>query len=104
MWSKNFSEEPIFSFEQNNDDYIYEAKFHPTNPSMFASIDGLGKLNIWDINTFTESPVFSKQISNEALNRMSWSEDGKRLALGETTGKISLFNVNKDVNNLKVAY
>jgi dynein intermediate chain len=96
LWSKNFSDAPIFTFDQN-DDYVYDAQFHPTNPSLFASCDGLGSLDFWDLNKDTEVPLFRYDTGKNALNKMSWSNDGKRLAVGDIAGKVSVFNVEKEV-------
>ena len=41
------------SFE-NNSDYIYDVQWSPTHPAVFASVDGEGRLDFWNINTDTE--------------------------------------------------
>jgi dynein intermediate chain len=84
---------------ENNDDYIYEAKFHATNPSLFGTVDGLGYLDLWDINLNYESPIFSKEISKGALTKLAWSDDSKRLSVGDSSGKIYIFNLNKCLTN-----
>jgi dynein intermediate chain len=85
-----------------NDDYVYDAKFHPTNPSLFACVDGLGKLDFWDLNKDVEVPVFRYDVGKYSLNKLAWSQDGKRLATGDINGKVSVFNVDKEVkyNNI----
>jgi dynein intermediate chain len=97
IWSKNFSESPIFSFDVN-DDYVYDAKFHPTNPSAFGCVDGLGKITLWDLNKDVEMPVFSQEIGKYSLNKMRWSNDGRRLIVGDINGKVSVFKVSKEVS------
>ena len=96
LWSKNFSESPLFTFD-NNDDYVYDAKFHPTNPSLFACVDGLGKLDFWDLNKDVEVPVCRYDVGKNSLNKMSWSTDGKRIAVGDISGKVSVLNIDKEV-------
>lgn len=88
---------PILSFENNND-YVYQARFHPFNPSLFCTVDGVGKLDMWDVNISTENPIISKEITKDALNKVSWSEDGKRVAMGDNRGKIYIYNCEKDVS------
>ena len=80
-----------------NDDYIYDAKFHPINPSLFASVDGQGRLDLWDVNKDTESPILSKEVGKDALNKVAWSSDGKRVAVGDINGKIIMYNLCKNV-------
>lgn len=96
LWSKNNPDSPLFTFDEN-DDYIYDAKFHPTNPSLFAQVDGLGNLDLWDINKDTEMRTFRYEVGKNSLNKLSWSHDGKRIAVGDITGKISILNVEKEV-------
>ena len=98
LWSKNFSGGPLLTFE-SNEDYIYQSKFHPQNPSLFGTVDGMGKLDLWDINISTESSIVNKDICKQALTKLDWSNDGKRLALGDSTGRIELFNVHKEIVN-----
>lgn len=51
---------PIASFDEA-DDYVYDVKWHPNHPAMFASVDGAGKFDVWNLNLDTEVgfPVFS---------------------------------------------
>lgn len=97
IWSKNFSDSPILTLE-NSEDYVYQSKFHPNNPSLLATVDGIGKFDMWDINYSYESPLYSTQLSNNALTKLAFSEDGgKRVSIGDANGKISLYNMHKDV-------
>jgi dynein intermediate chain len=99
LWMENYSHAPIITFDAN-DDYIYDCGFHPTNPSLFACVDGSGKLDFWDLNKDIECPVYRHDVGKCSLNQMSWSEDGKRIAVGDINGKISIYNVDKDVRKL----
>jgi dynein intermediate chain len=84
-----------------NDDYVYDAKWHPTNPSLFASADGLGNLDFWDLNKDSEVPNYRYPVSKTALNKLSWSHDGKKLAAGDISGKVSILNIDKELSNSK---
>lgn len=44
---------PIYSFDEA-DDYVYDVKWHPTHPALFATVDGSGKFDLWNLNTDTE--------------------------------------------------
>lgn len=96
LWSKNYPDAPLISFDQN-DDYIYDCKWHPNNPSIFTSIDGTGKLDFWDLNKDTEVPLFRYDVGKNALNKMAYSADGKRIAVGDIAGKVSIMNLEKEV-------
>lgn len=44
---------PLYSFEQA-DDYVYDVKWSPTHPALFASVDGGAKFDLWNLNADTE--------------------------------------------------
>lgn len=44
---------PIYSFDEA-DDYVYDVKWHPTQPALFGTVDGSGKFDLWNLNTDTE--------------------------------------------------
>lgn len=44
---------PLCSFE-NNSEYVYDVEWSPTHPAVFASVDGEGRLDFWNINSDTE--------------------------------------------------
>ncbi|KAL8272547.1 hypothetical protein Esti_003546 [Eimeria stiedai] len=47
LWSNKNLESPIVSFDA--DAYVYDAKWHPTSPAVFASTDGGGSLQVWNL-------------------------------------------------------
>ena len=95
LWSKSY-DSPIMTFDLI-DDYVYDLKWHPTNPSLFVSGDGGGKLDLWDLNKDSEAPIFRHEVGKDAINKLSWSADGKKLSLGDINGKIVIFNLEKEV-------
>ena len=44
---------PLCSFENNNE-YVYDVQWSPIHPALFASVDGEGRLDFWNINVDTE--------------------------------------------------
>lgn len=40
---------PLQSFEEA-DDYVFDARWHPQHPALFASVDGTGKFDLWNLN------------------------------------------------------
>ena len=51
---------PLYSFENAND-YIFDAKWSPVHPAMFASVDATGRVDIWNINQDTEVSSHSRK-------------------------------------------
>jgi hypothetical protein len=50
---------PLYSFEES-DDYVYDVRWHPTHPAVFASVNGVGRMDVWNLNIDTEvrsSPI-----------------------------------------------
>lgn len=97
LWLENNWSAPLLTFD-SNDDYIYDCKFHTTNPSLFACVDGSGKLDFWDLNKDVECPVYRHDVGKDSLNKLNWSDDGKRVAVGDINGKINILSLDKDVS------
>ena len=99
LWSTSRVNEPLCIFDQSND-YIYSCKWHPINPSVFVTGDGCGYIDYWDLNRDRENQVFRYEIG-VPINKLTWSQDGKKLAAGDADGKISVFNSDKDVYTVR---
>ena len=109
------SNAPIYTFESGQE-YVYDVQWSPVHPSVFASVDGDGYLDIWDINKDTESAVahkkaFENSVSanqaykdyddNRPLSCLRWSMDGRKIAIGDADGFVSIWNVDKSLYNPK---
>lgn len=44
---------PLYSFEDNAD-YVYDVMWSPVHPAIFAAVDGMGRLDLWNLNNDTE--------------------------------------------------
>lgn len=44
---------PLVNFEESTD-YIYDIKWHPSHPAIFAQVDGAGYFDLYDLNSDTE--------------------------------------------------
>ena len=100
LWSTSQPEEPLLTFTQSKD-YVYSVKWHPINPSLFATADGSGYIDLWDLNRDKELPTFRYNLK-KAINKLAWSSDGKKLAAGDINGHINIFSSEKDVLNVKI--
>lgn len=54
--------------EIQKDDAVYDAKWSPTRPAVFASVDGGGTLELWDLNENTDIPVARAWVSDRAAS------------------------------------
>jgi dynein intermediate chain len=48
LWNKKTAQQAVYSFEYTND-YVYDVKWCPTHPALFASGDGRGFLELWNL-------------------------------------------------------
>ena len=65
----------LYSFEDNGD-YVYDVEWSPINPALFATVDGMGKLDLWNLNNDTE--VLSLRI----IIRLKMYQNFKNLSEG----------------------
>lgn len=92
LWSLK-ENRPLYSFEDNGD-YVYDVAWSPQHPSLFAAVDGTGRLDLWNLNTDTEVATASIVVEGSpALNRVSWTQSGLHVTVGDDTGKIWVFDV-----------
>ena len=96
IWNKQNHSEPLITLE-NSDNYVYCCKWSPTHPSILAMGDGDGYLDIMDLNKDIESPKVHCKLGNNAINKICWTEDGKRITVGDNNGKIQLFGLDKQI-------
>ncbi|XP_067111472.1 cytoplasmic dynein 1 intermediate chain 1 [Osmerus mordax] len=91
LWSTKHNR-PLYSFEDNSD-YVYDVMWSPVHPALFASVDGMGRLDLWNLNNDTEVPTASVTIEGaSALNRVRWSAGGKEVAVGDSEGRVWVYD------------
>nr|SVE75042.1 EOG090X03UT [Daphnia dolichocephala] len=96
LWSLK-ENKPLYSFEDNGD-YVYDVAWSPIHPAVFATVDGMGRLDVWNLNQDTEVPVTSINVDgNPALNRVKWTQSGMNLTVGDDNGKIWLYEVGEQL-------
>lgn len=90
------------------EDLVYDAKWSPNKPSVFAAVTGAGELQVFDLLSDIEVPVAKispskNKLANSAnilpfkgLNKLAWEErQGKQIAVGGLDGVVSLFEVGR---------
>lgn len=106
--------EPIFDIQC---DYpVYDAAWSPICPELFASVDGSGRLSVWNVLNLmkkSETPVLSIAPQSVAtqqelvdgdqfkfadpLTKLRWDIDGKRIAVGSSFGEVTVFAFDKEI-------
>uniref|UniRef100_A0A8C5ARI4 Dynein cytoplasmic 1 intermediate chain 1 n=1 Tax=Gadus morhua TaxID=8049 RepID=A0A8C5ARI4_GADMO len=91
LWSTKHNK-PLYSFEDNAD-YVYDVMWSPVHPAVFAAVDGMGRLDLWNLNNDTEVPTASVTVEGaSALNRVRWSSGGKEVAVGDSEGRVWIYD------------
>ncbi|XP_064595198.1 cytoplasmic dynein 1 intermediate chain 2-like isoform X3 [Liolophura sinensis] len=100
LWSIK-EQKHIHSFEDNSD-YVYDVQWSPIHPALFASVDGMGRLDLWNLNSETEVPSATAAMENTvALNHCRWHESGHQIAAGDDLGRIYVYDVGEHIANPK---
>uniref|UniRef100_A0A672JFW2 Cytoplasmic dynein 1 intermediate chain 2-like n=1 Tax=Salarias fasciatus TaxID=181472 RepID=A0A672JFW2_SALFA len=96
LWSTK-NNKPLYSFEDNSD-YVYDVMWSPTHPALFACVDGVGHLDLWNLNNDTEVPTASVTVDgNPALNRVRWANSGREIAVGDSDGQVRVYEVGEQI-------
>lgn len=96
LWTTK-NNKPLYSFEDNSD-YVYDVMWSPTHPALFACVDGMGRLDLWNLNSDTEVPTASISVEgNPALNRVRWTHSGREIAVGDSEGQIVIYDVGEQI-------
>jgi len=99
LWMVKQHQFPVLSLD-NFEDYVYDVKWHPNHPATFASVDGEGHVDLWNLNQNVESPMARCENPNQrrlALNRCHWSVDGRKLVAGDSEGALSVYAVDRSI-------
>ncbi|XP_055995980.1 cytoplasmic dynein 1 intermediate chain 2-like isoform X13 [Ostrea edulis] len=92
----------LHSFEDNSD-YVYDVQWSPIHPALFASVDGDGRLDLWNLNNETEVPTASVVTEGGvALNHCRWHSSGSNIAVGDDVGRIHIYDVAENTANPKM--
>ncbi|EDQ91402.1 uncharacterized protein MONBRDRAFT_15003, partial [Monosiga brevicollis MX1] len=77
------------------DDYVYDVKWSPVHPALFASVDGTGQLDFWNLNGDMEVPLarVTVQGHNIALNCLRWHQSGTSVAVGDADGTVHVYDI-----------
>ncbi|KAF2808548.1 WD40 repeat-like protein [Mytilinidion resinicola] len=97
--------EPLLDFPR--EDLVYDVRWSPVKPGVFALVDGAGMLEIWDINVDIEVPVAKTAPGDKkglgrfmarSLNKVAWEKnEGKRIAVGGMDGVVTVFEVGSEL-------
>jgi len=97
LWNPKVGTLPLTTFESGQD-YVFDVKWSPVHPSLFASCDAEGFVDLWDINKDLENPIAHHRRDNGIVHKLAWSYDGKRLAAGGANGVVNIYSIEDKVS------
>ncbi|KIW38227.1 uncharacterized protein PV06_09211 [Exophiala oligosperma] len=86
------------------EDLVYDAKWAPHKPSVFACVTGAGDLEVFDLTYDLEVPIArgtptrgnNGVVPFKGLNKVAWEEKrGSHIAVGGLDGIVTVFDVGK---------
>ncbi|KAJ9668973.1 hypothetical protein H2201_000799 [Coniosporium apollinis] len=89
------------------EDVVYDARWSPVKPGVFALVDGGGGVEFWDLNRDVEVPVARAVPSDRgplkrSLNKVAWEpQEGRRTAVGGLDGVVTVFEVGAELGGLE---
>ena len=102
--------QPILDIQR--EDLVYDAKWAPHRPGVFACTTGAGEVEVFDLNFDTEVPVVKASPTRgtrelidkgfrgfQGLNKCAWEDTrGKMIATGGLDGVVTVFDVGKGLS------
>lgn len=103
LWrSKHTFSKPLHVFD-NYEAYTYDAAWHPSNPAVFAAVDGEGHLDLWNLAADWEAAAYrvggaaaAEGLPPAAKTKVAWSSDGRRVVAGDARGHVEVWNVSNE--------
>eukprot|EP00730_Choanoeca_flexa_P013232 TRINITY_DN50_c0_g1_i1.p1 TRINITY_DN50_c0_g1~~TRINITY_DN50_c0_g1_i1.p1 ORF type:complete len:613 (+),score=132.95 TRINITY_DN50_c0_g1_i1:38-1840(+) len=95
LWSLSSQDHRSLNVFDYFDDYVYDVQWSPVHPALFASVDGTGQLDFWNLNGDIEVPYASVSVRDDgvALNTLRWNGAGDQLAVGDGHGSLHIYNI-----------
>ena len=74
-----------------SEDYIYDVSWHPTNPSLFSTVNNDGYLDMYDLTRNVELPIVQEKVGRHGLNKCRWNNDGSAIVTGDSAGTMNMY-------------
>jgi dynein intermediate chain len=102
LWSAKDNREPLRTFE-HSDDCIYDVQWNPSNPSIFATANNDGSLDLFDLTKDMEEPIENVKLSNNGQNKCRWNGNGSVIVSGDSEGNVNLLTLNEKLRRMENA-
>lgn len=102
LWNVAISNHPILEFRTSTYDYVCDVAWSPTHLGMFATVCTSGTIFIWNLSRSVSEPWDSFKVAangaSSALNKLSWSKDGRFLIVGDCGGVLHVIALTGNVS------
>jgi len=119
LWAPAYKDGPLMSFLSNSYDYMCDAQWSPSHPSVFATASSNGNLHLWNLANSIDQPMSgsegipllhesgsnaggggassssSSSHRRAGINRIKWSADGRRIAVA-SGDKVHVLSVSEE--------
>ena len=113
IWSPNYqgggdstrvTSRPLVTYLGSSYDYVADAAWHPTHPSVFVTSTASGSLSLWNLAATLDGPVSGTDgvvvdpscPAGAGAGRVRWSDDGRRLAVAQG-GRLHVLSATEEV-------
>uniref|UniRef100_A0A7S2H4K4 Dynein intermediate chain n=1 Tax=Helicotheca tamesis TaxID=374047 RepID=A0A7S2H4K4_9STRA len=104
LWAPAYTDKPLLSFLSHSYDYMCDAQWSPTHPSVFATASSNGSLGIWNLASSLDEPISGSEgivvdkdsASAHGLNKLKWSSDGRRIVVA-SSDRLHVLGMSEDV-------
>jgi dynein intermediate chain len=99
LWNMSSSSAPLLEFRTQTYDYVCDVAWSPTHPAVFATICTSGSLFLWNLSKSTSEPWESLSLrgGRGALNKLTWSRDGRLLLVGDCAGSVCVVTLSTPI-------
>jgi len=82
----------LISFSSSND-YVADIRWAPTHSTVFGSVTGDGKLDIWDVEREILNPIISHNSGRKRLSTVLFGEASPVVITGSSDGNIDVYRL-----------
>lgn len=81
-----------------HENIVSDVHWNSMHPAKFASCGADGKMLIWNLLRSAALPVFEHRFTGVACTKVRWNVDGRHMAVGDSEGKVSIFQQKRYAN------
>jgi len=104
LWSPAYTDKPLLSLVSHSYDYMSDVQWSPAHPSLCATASSNGTICLWNFASSLEEPItgFDGIVvepdggSGRGLNKLKWSQDGRRMIVA-SADRVHVLSLAEDV-------